>query len=130
MRLPIWAVHATRPLHRERLSRIYLAVVAAAVLLMLLDTAVLSHGGSSPAGVLLLLVTLPWTPMLFALFAAMSGSSAQATAYGWQGWTLTLVAAAVSALVNAVLLGWAARVRRRRGASAPGQRRNSANARS
>lgn len=118
MRLPIWAVHAARPLHRERASRIYLAVVAAAVLLMLLDTALLSHGGSSPAGVLLLLVTLPWTPLLFALFAAIGGTSAQALAYGWQGWTVTLVAAVVSALVNAVLLGWAARVRRRRTAEA------------
>lgn len=129
MRLPIWAVNATRPIRRERVSRIYLAVVAAAVLLMLLDTALLSHGGSSLAGVLLLLVTLPWTPLLFALFAAVSGSSVQATAYGWDGWTLTLVAAVVSALVNAVLLGWAARLRRRR-TTMPAARRNSADARS
>jgi uncharacterized integral membrane protein len=129
MRLPFRAVTATRPVHRERVSRIYLAVVAAALLLMLLDTALVSHGGSSPAGVLLLLVTLPWTPLLFALFAALAGSSAQATAYGWQGWTLTLVAAVVSALVNAVLLGWAVRVRRRRAAVGRAHR-NSAGARS
>ncbi|MEE4544949.1 hypothetical protein V2S66_23655 [Streptomyces sp. V4-01] len=65
MRLPIRAVHAPRALHRERLSRIYPAVVAAAL----------------------------------------------------------------SALLNAVLLGWAAPVRRRRAAAPSGMRRNSAHAR-
>jgi hypothetical protein len=129
MRLPAWAVHAVRPVHRERVSRIYLGVVAVALVLMLLDSAVLSSSGTSLTGVLLLLLTLPWTPALFALYAAVSGASAQSTAYGWSGWTVTLVAAVVSALLNAVLLGWAARVRRRR-APVAGTRRNSAGARS
>lgn len=114
MRLPNWAVHAVRPVHRERVSRIYLGAVAAAAALMLLDSAALSRSSASFTGVLLLLLTLPWTPVLFAFFATLGGTTAQSTAYGWSGWTLTLVAAVVSALLNAVLLGWGARVRRRR----------------
>lgn len=114
MRVPSWAANAARPLHREGVSRAYLAVVAASVALMLLDTAVLSHGHASFAGVLLLLVTLPWTPLLFSLFTSAAGMNEQVTAYHWSGWTLTLVAAVVSALINAALLGYAARLRRRR----------------
>jgi hypothetical protein len=114
MRIPSWAVTATSPFHRERVSRVYLAVVGAALVLMLLDTAVVSHGHASLAGVLLLLLTLPWTPLLFELMTAAGGTNQQVTAYGWSGWTITVVAALLSAGINAVLLGYAARLRRRR----------------
>jgi hypothetical protein len=59
--------------------------------------------------VLLMLLTLPWTPALWWVFTAAGGMDAYAAAYGWWGWTLTLLAAVVSATVNAVVLGWAAR---------------------
>jgi MFS family permease len=109
MRIPSWAVRVTRPLYREQISRIYLCVVGAALVLTLLDAAVFSHRQSSVTGVLLLLVTLPWTPLLWALFAAMGGLDTQATAWGWSGWALTVLAAVVSAGVNALLLGYLAR---------------------
>lgn len=114
MQIPPWAVTATSPFHRERVSRVYLAVVGAAFALMLLDTAVISHGHASLTGVLLLLLTLPWTPLLFPVLASLSGTNEQVTAYGWSGWTITVVAALLSAAINAVLLGYAARLRRRR----------------
>lgn len=114
MRIPTWAVTAVRPLIRERVSRVYLCVVGAALVLVLLDTAVLSHRQLSLTGVLLLLLTLPWTPALWSLFAAMGGADRYTTAYGWWGWSLTVLAAVVSAAINAALLGWAARMRRRR----------------
>jgi hypothetical protein len=38
----------------------------------------------------------------------------QGVAYDWSGWTLTVVAAVVSALINAVLLRYAVRLQRRR----------------
>ena len=117
MRVPSWAANAARPFYRERVSRGYLAVVAVSVVLMLLDTAVLSHGHASFAGMLLLILTLPWTPLLFALFTSAAGMNEEVTAYHWSGWTLTLVAALISALVNAALLGYAARVSRRRAAT-------------
>jgi hypothetical protein len=64
--------------------------------------------------VLLVLLTLPWTPLLWALFVTVSGMDTQVTAYGWSGWALTVAAALVSAAINAVLLGFAARYARRR----------------
>lgn len=114
MQIPSWAVTATGPFRRERVSRVYLAVVAGALVLMLLDTAVISHGNASLTGTLLLLLTLPWTPLLFTVLAPAAGSGERFTAYGWSGWTLTIVAALLSAALNAVLLGYAARFRRRR----------------
>jgi hypothetical protein len=114
MRIPTWAVTAARPLVRERVSRVYLCVVGAALVLVLLDSALLSHRRLSPTEVLLLLLTLPWTPLFLSLFAAVGGIDGYTTAYGWWGWSLTLVAAVVSAAVNALLLGWGARIRRRR----------------
>lgn len=117
MRTPSWLTTAASPLHRERVSRVYLCVVGASLALLLLDTAVFSHRDASVTGVLLVLLTLPWTPMLWALFASVGGMDTQVTAYGWSGWTLTVVAALVSAAVNAVLLGYAARFARRRALS-------------
>lgn len=114
MRIPTWAVNAARPLHRERVSRVYLGVVAAAVILVLLDTALISHRHLSFTGVLLMLLTVPWTPLLWSLFAAAGGMNSYATSYGWWGWTLSVLAAVVSAGINAVLLGIAARLLRRR----------------
>ncbi|SFF56866.1 hypothetical protein SAMN05216251_11985 [Actinacidiphila alni] len=114
MRIPTWLAAATVPLHRERVSRGYLYVVGAALALMLLDTAVFSHRNASLTAVLLVLLTLPWTPALWALFAAVGGMDTRGTAFGWSGWTLTVVAALVGAAINAVLLGYAARWSRRR----------------
>ncbi|MFJ5610202.1 SCO4225 family membrane protein [Streptomyces sp. NPDC093221] len=114
MRIPSWLTTATGPLHRERISRGYLYVVGAALALMLLDTAVFSHRNASLTAVLLVLLTLPWTPLIWALFAAVCGMDTRGTAFGWSGWTLTVVAALVSAALNAVLLGYAARYARRR----------------
>ena len=109
MRIPSWVAHAARALYQERVSRAYLYVVGAALTLMLLDTAVLAHRQVSVTGVLLLLLTLPWTPLLWALFAAMGGLNTQTTAWSWSGWALTVLAAVVSAAVNAALLGHLAR---------------------
>jgi hypothetical protein len=114
MRIPSWPASAVRNLLAERVSRVYLAVVAASLVLLLLDTAVLSHRSLSLTGVLLILLTLPWTPMLYALFASVLGMDPQGVAYDWSGWTLTVVGALVSALINAVLLGYAVRLQRRR----------------
>ncbi|WP_225846731.1 SCO4225 family membrane protein [Streptomyces sp. HPF1205] len=126
MRIPAWAAAAARPVVKERVSRVYLCVVGAALVLVLLDSALFSQRRLSPTGVLLLLLTLPWTPPLWSVFAALGGMDKYTTAYGWWGWSLTLLAAVVSALVNATLLGWAARVRRRRvpARRAPGRRRS------
>lgn len=118
MRPPSWAAHAAHALYRERVSRIYLRVVGAALVLVLLDSAVFSHRQASLTGVLLILLTVPWTPLLWSLFAAVGGMDTRTTAYGWSGWALTLVAAVVAAAVNAVLLGYAARAARRRGMAA------------
>jgi hypothetical protein len=109
MRIPSWAATAARVMYREQISRVYLCVVGAALVLMLLDTALLSHRSLSLTGVLLMLLTLPWTPLLWALFVAVGGLNAQATAPGWGGWSLTVLAALVSAAVNAALLGYLAR---------------------
>lgn len=117
MRIPTWLINATRPVHRERISRIYLVVVGIATVLLLLDTALVSHRHASPTAFLLLLVTLPWTPLLWSLVASAGGLDLQSTAFGWSGWTLAVLAALVSALVNAVLLGYAARLSRRRAAA-------------
>ncbi|MFG1810768.1 SCO4225 family membrane protein [Streptomyces sp. NPDC049040] len=117
MRVPARLTAATRLVHRERLSRIYLAVVGVATALLLLDTALVSHRHASPTAFLLLVVTLPWTPLLWSLAASAGGLDLQETAFGWSGWTLAVVAALVSAVVNAVLLGYAARFTRRRAAA-------------
>lgn len=114
MRPPTWLTTAAAPLYRERVSRGYLYVVGAALVLMLLDTAVFSHRNASLTAVLLVLLTLPWTPAFWALFAAIGGLDTRGTAFGWSGWALTVVAALVSAGLNAVLLGYAARYARRR----------------
>lgn len=114
MRIPTWAATAARPVLRERIPRVYLCVVGAALVLVLADSALFSHRQLSLTGVLLLLLTLPWTPVLWSLFAAMGGMDRYTTAYGWWGWSLTLLAAVVSAAINTALLGWAARARRRR----------------
>lgn len=124
MRTPTWLTNATRLAHRERVSRIYLLVVGAATVLLLLDTALVSHRHASPVAFLLLVVTLPWTPLLWSLAASAGGLDVRTTAFGWTGWTLTVAAAVVSAVINAVLLGYAARIARRRaatsGSPAPG----------
>jgi hypothetical protein len=114
MRIPNWAATATRALHRERVSRGYLCAVAAAMALLLLDTALYSHLHASFSAMLLVLLTLPWTPMLWELFVTVGGMDTGVTAYGWSGWTLAVLAALVSATINAVLLGYAARLLRRR----------------
>ncbi len=118
MRPPSWAAHAAHALYRERVSRIYLWAVGVVLLLVLLDSALFSHRTASPVGLLLIVLTLPWTPLLWSLFAAVGGMDTRTTAYGWSGWALALLAAVVSAAVNAVLLGYAARVLRRRGMAA------------
>ena len=114
MRIPTWLTNGVRPLHRELISRIYLSVVAGSLLLLLLDTAAYSHFHASLTGAWLVILTLPWTPMLWLLFVTVGGLDTEVTAYGWSGWTLTIVAALVSAAVNALLLGYAARIARRR----------------
>jgi len=114
MRIPSWPATAARALLRERASRVYLIVVAACLALLLLDTAVFSHRSLSLTGVLLILLTLPWTPLLYALFASVLGMDPQGVSVDWSGWTLAVVAALVSALINAALLRYAARVQRRR----------------
>ncbi|MBM9507449.1 SCO4225 family membrane protein [Actinacidiphila acididurans] len=114
MRIPTWAAAAARSLLRERVSRGYLWTVAIALALVLVDTAARSHLHLSPTEVVLMLLTLPWTPLLWSLFATLGGMNGGATAYGWWGWSLTVLAAVVSAVVNAGLLGWLARLRRRR----------------
>ncbi|CAG7619174.1 SCO4225 family membrane protein [Actinacidiphila bryophytorum] len=114
MRIPTWLTDATRPVHRERVSRIYLLMVGVATALLLLDTALVSHRHASPVAFLLLVVTLPWTPLLWSLAASVGGLDVQTTAFGWTGWTLAVASALVSAVVNALLLGYAARIARRR----------------
>jgi hypothetical protein len=114
MHLPPWAVGAARGVVRERASRIYLGVVAAAVLLLLLQTALDRDPQVSFGGVLLELVTLPWTPLLWRLFAAVGGLGTRAAANGWTGWALTVAAAVVSASLDAALIGYGVRAARRR----------------
>lgn len=120
MRIPTWLTDATRPVHRERVSRIYLLVVGVATVLLLLDTALVSHRHASPVAFLLLVVTLPWTPLLWSLAASAGGLDVRATAFGWTGYALAVASALVSAALNAALLGYAARIARRR-AAAPGR---------
>ncbi|SHL49188.1 SCO4225 family membrane protein [Actinacidiphila paucisporea] len=117
MRVPARLIDATRPAHRERASRIYLVVVGVALVLLLLDTALVSHRHASPTGFLLLAVTLPWTPLLWSLAASAGGLDVETTSFGWSGWALAVLAALVGAAVNAVLLGYAARLARRRRAA-------------
>lgn len=120
MRTPTWLTHATRPVHRERASRIYLLVVGVATVLLLLDTVLISHRHASPTAFLLLAVTLPWTPLLWSLAATVAGLDVPATAFGWTGYALAVASALLSAVVNAVLLGYAARIARRRAIASGG----------
>ena len=124
MRIPTWLTSATRPVRRERVSRIYLLVVGIATVLLLLDTALVSHRHASPVAFLLLVATLPWTPLLWSLAASAGGLDVRTAAFGWTGWALAVASALVSAVVNAVLLGYVARTARRRttaqGRTAPG----------
>jgi hypothetical protein len=114
MHMPPWAARAARALVGERASRIYLVAVAACTALTLAQTAFSGGPGLSFGGVLLELATLPWTPALWRLFAVVGGLDAQAAAGGWTGWALTVVAAMVSAGIDAVLIGYATRAARGR----------------
>jgi hypothetical protein len=105
---------AARVVYRERLSRVYLCLVAAALVLVLIDTVFVSHADASLSGVWLVLLTLPWMPMFWSLFDAVGGQSPSDAAHGWGGWSTSVAAALVAAVLNAVLLGLVARARRRR----------------
>ncbi|MFJ2958113.1 SCO4225 family membrane protein [Streptomyces sp. NPDC087270] len=132
MRMPPWAgrtartvragrtaravrtVRVARVVAGERAARIYLGVVAVCLLLTLLQTAIAGGPALSFSGVLLELATLPWTPALWRLFAAVGGLDVSSAASGWTGWTLTVVAAIVAAALDAVLIGYGVRAARRR----------------
>jgi hypothetical protein len=120
MRIPVWLAAAARPFHHERASRIYLCLVGATLLLLAIDTAFITHQDASLSAIWLVLVTLPWTPLLWALFDAFDGATSGAAAYGWGVYAFGVGTALVSALLNAALLGIAVRaVRRRRGLREP-----------
>ncbi|MDX6350184.1 MAG: hypothetical protein QOF84_4974 [Streptomyces sp.] len=114
MRVPPWLSATARSVYHERAPRIYLCLVAAALFLLLIDTAFISHQDASFSGIWLLLLTLPWAPMLWALFDAISGPSTMELIYGWDGWVLAVTGMLVSALINAVLLGVVSRYYRER----------------
>ena len=114
MHMPPRVVGTARALVRERASRIYLVAVAVCLVLVLAQTAIDGGPEVSFSGVLLELVTLPWTPVLWRLFAAVGGLDVQAAAGGWTGWVLTVAAAMVSAVIDAALIGCAVRASRRR----------------
>ncbi|MFD8078501.1 SCO4225 family membrane protein [Streptomyces sp. NPDC059718] len=105
---------AGRSVYRERVSRVYLCLVAAVLVLVLLDSAFVSHADATLSGVWLVLLTLPWMPMFWSLFDAIGGLGAADAAHGWGGWSAAVAAAVVSAVLNAVLSGLVARARRRR----------------
>jgi hypothetical protein len=114
MHTPPWVVRTSRAMVGERASRIYLAAVAVCLALTLLWTAIAGGPAVSFGAVLLELATLPWTPALWRLFAAVGGLDVRGAANGWTGWTLTVVAAVISAALDAALIGCAARAARRR----------------
>jgi hypothetical protein len=101
-------------LWHERASRVYLYAVAASLALTLLAAGLLAHLQVTLPAMLLELLTLPWTPLLWRLFAAIGGLDPYAAGNSWTGWSLTMLAAALSACVNAVVVGRMARSRRRR----------------
>ncbi|MDJ0342900.1 hypothetical protein QMK19_24165 [Streptomyces sp. H10-C2] len=113
-RLPPWIPAAVRAVLRERVSRVYLLLVAAALVLLLADTAFFSHQDASFSRVWLMLLTLPWSPLFASLLAAVAGTSGSDVEFGWAGYAIALAAALVSAPVNALLLGVCARVLRGR----------------
>ena len=114
MRVPPWLSATARSVHRERAPRVYVCLVAAALFLLVIDTAFVSHQDASFSGIWLLLLTLPWAPMLWALFDAISGISTAEVVYGWGGWVLRVTGMLVSALINALLLGLVSRYYRQR----------------
>ncbi|MGW3245729.1 SCO4225 family membrane protein [Streptomyces sp. NPDC001070] len=61
----------------------------------------------------LVLLTLPWMPLLWSPFDAVGQAPAD-TAHGWGGRSTSVAATLVSAVLNAVPLGPVARARRRR----------------
>jgi hypothetical protein len=99
--------------HRERAPRIYLCLVAAALVLLAVDTAFITHQAALLSGVWLLLLTLPWTPVLWAVLDSVSGINTVEATYGWDGYVLAVAAMLISALINAVLLGLFSRYRQR-----------------
>jgi hypothetical protein len=117
MRLPLRLPSAAHAIYRatfaERISRAYMCLVAAALALVLIDTAFITHQDALYGGLWLVLITLPWTPMLWSLFDAIGGAGTPGTVYGWGGWVMAVIASLVSALVNAGLLALAARFWRR-----------------
>jgi hypothetical protein len=114
MRVPPWLSATARPTYRERAPRVYLCLVATALFLLLIDTAFISHQDASFSGIWLLLLTLPWAPMLWALLDAISGADTMEVIYGWGGWVLAVTGMLVAALINAVLLGVVSRYYRER----------------
>ncbi|WP_127360782.1 SCO4225 family membrane protein [Actinacidiphila soli] len=114
MRVPPWLSATARSTYRERAPRVYLCLVAAALFLLLIDTAFISHQDASFLGIWLLLLTLPWAPMLWALFDAISGAGTMEVVYGWGGRVLAVTGMLVAALINAVLLGVVSRYYRER----------------
>ena len=113
MRVPHWLSDAARSVHRERAPRIYLCLVAAALVLLAVDTAFITHQAALLSGVWLLLLTLPWTPVLWAVLDSVSGINTVEATYGWDGYVLAVGAMLISALINAVLLGLFSRYRQR-----------------
>jgi hypothetical protein len=113
MRIPAWLSAAARPFHRERVSRVYLCLVGATLILLAVDTAFITHEDASFSGIWLVLVTLPWTPMLWGLFDVFKGTASAPVAYGWGVYAFGVGTAVLSALLNALLLGVAARALRR-----------------
>ena len=113
MRVPHWLSDTARSVHRGRAPRIYLCLVAAALVLLAVDTAFITHQAALLSGVWLLLLTLPWTPVVWALLDSVSGINTFEATYGWDGYVLAVVAMLISALVNAVLLGLFSRYRQR-----------------
>jgi hypothetical protein len=112
-RLPSAARAVYRGIYAERISQAYMCLVAAALVLVLIDTAFITHQDAMYSGFLLVLLTLPWTPMLWSLFGAIGGTDTLGTVYGWSGWAMAVTASLASALVNGGLLGLAARLWRR-----------------
>ncbi|MFF3564814.1 SCO4225 family membrane protein [Streptomyces sp. NPDC002574] len=105
---------AARSVYRERVSRVYLGLVTAAMVFLLVDTAFVSHEDATFSGVWLVLLTLPWMPMFWRLFAEAGGQEAANAAYGWGAWWTAVLAALLSAVLNAAVLGIIARARKRR----------------
>jgi hypothetical protein len=113
MRIPPWLPATARPFHRERVSRAYLWLVGAALVVLVVDTAFVTREDASFAGIWLVLLTLPWTPLVWALSESLHGPGSDVMAYGWGAYAFGVGTALLSALLNALLLGIAARALRR-----------------